>query len=432
MTAMFDFIRGVFKKEDNSTASIRIGEVPGILDQYEEELDSGIRSGTCGHMEKIVDAQESLIDLVETLSSAQGEEAFHPKLEKIAKNTLPLFKKSMLAALKRDLPDSPEDFYWAATECLKGCVKSQAGPGRYLQGVFPDEMKAIRAMIDTFGREINSMTPVISETRKKRELIKRGRKTFRDLEECIQEKEYSEREVPRIEEDISREEAASEKISAELSRMIEFGEAESLHDLSKRQEMSRRELAEIERRMRSVFSNISHVFRKGEKIMQKGESGKAPKEMHVSIELLSGRDIPPGGELEKNMDPVLAVIDSMIASGDITLKNKEEKALFSDPRAITRSISELYKEREEAQERLFLAEEEYRTDPTRIRIHHLEGEIEEKKRKIYEYEEGRETLLEAAQRAESTIPELSLELEKVLGQLMDREIVLEDITGGTE
>ena len=76
-----------------------------------------------------------------------------------------------MSALNRQYPENPDDFYIAVTECLKGCIKSSAGPGRYLMGVFPEEMKAIRVSIDQVGREINSLNPVIAETRKKEEEI---------------------------------------------------------------------------------------------------------------------------------------------------------------------------------------------------------------------------------------------------------------------
>ena len=116
-----------------------------------------------------------LRSLVDLLGSAEHENVVHPKLEKVVEKSLPLYKKSIMSALTRQFPENPDDFYIAVTECLKGCVKSSAGPGRYLIGVFPEEMKSIRAAIDQVGREINSLNPVIAETRKNSEELNQDR-----------------------------------------------------------------------------------------------------------------------------------------------------------------------------------------------------------------------------------------------------------------
>jgi len=431
MTAMFDFIRDIFKKEEPSVDHIRIDEVSAIFDISEKDLDSDVRARTSDHMKKILDARSDLIGLVETLSSAEREEAFHPKLEKIAKNTLPLFVKSMLTSLGRELPGEPGEFYQAATECLKGCVKSQAGPGRYLQGVFPDEMKAIRDEIDLVGREMNSMTPIISEARKKRELIRVCREIYGNLNDQIGEKESSRIQIPRVEKDLLEQRKILEQNSVDLSRVMEGEGAKSLQDLRRKEESAREEVAATERRMRAVFSNISHVFRKGEKIMKRGESGQAPKELHRSIELLSGREIPAKGDLEENVEPILGTVSSMIESGDIALKNKEEKNLFSDPSAIKIILSDLYTRRREAEERVSAIAEQFRNDPARARIIVLEREIEQKEEQIRKLEYQLQVLEEKGREADSLIPELSGKLESSLGQLTGKEIVLESVPAET-
>ena len=432
MTAMFDFIRDIFKKEDTSPAALRIDEVPDILDKSEKELDSDIRAKTSDHIKVIENARADLTSLVETLTSAEREEAYHPKLEKIAKNTLPLFVKSLHAALSRDFPGEPGEFYQAASECLKGCVKSQAGPGRYLQGVFPDEMKAIRATIDTIGREMNSMTPIISEARRKRELIRGCRELHSRLIDKISEKESSEMQIPRLENDLVEQSDSLVSISDDLSRLMEGKEAETLTDLRMLEESARQEVTAIERQLRAVFSNITHVFRKGEKIMQRGEGGQAPKELHHAIELLSGRDIPPKEALEKTMQPILGTVRSMIESGDIVLKNKEEKKLFSDPTTIQVILSDLYIQRREAEERLIGIAEQYRDSPARAKIVALEREIELERKKIRESEEQLQTQKETAKKAESLIPTLCEELEKRLRGLTGRDIILESVPGRSE
>ena len=40
----------------------------------------------------------------------------------------------------------------------KSCLNSTRGQGRYLQAVFPEEMKAVKSGIDAIGHEINEIT----------------------------------------------------------------------------------------------------------------------------------------------------------------------------------------------------------------------------------------------------------------------------------
>ncbi|NYT07585.1 MAG: hypothetical protein GKC05_04940, partial [Methanomicrobiales archaeon] len=139
---MFRFLKDRFSKEkEEQPLTIRVEDVPGLLDAREAQIAADLAAGTGDHRNAVVTARIELRELVMDLRSKEREEAYHPKLEKIAKNTLPLFEKSMLSSLAKDLPSDPGEFYTAASECLKGCVKGLAGPGRYLKGVFPDEMK---------------------------------------------------------------------------------------------------------------------------------------------------------------------------------------------------------------------------------------------------------------------------------------------------
>ncbi|KQC09306.1 MAG: hypothetical protein APR55_10465 [Methanolinea sp. SDB] len=429
---MFDGIRDIFKKKESPVDRIRIDEVPGMIDKYAEDLDSEIRAGTSVHMKAVMDSRSNLIVLIQTLSSAEREEAFHPKLEKIARNTLPLFEKSMIAALSRELPGEPDEFYQAATECLKGCVKSQAGPGRYLQGVFPDEMKAIRKEIDVVGREMNIMTPVISAARKKRELIRSCRDIYSTLTDQIGEKESSATKIPLLESDLLERRRVLEQASADLSRVMEGEGAKKLQDLRRKEQSAAEEVAAIERRMRAIFSNITHVFRKAEKIMQRAENGRAPKELRQSVELLSGRDIPREQDLRQNLGAVLGIVGSMINSGDIVLKNREEKDLFADPSEINRILSDLYTRQRETEKHRFSIAEQYRGDPARARITDFERKIKDMERHIRELEEQQQALEETASKADSLIPELTRKLESGLGSLSGKEIVLESVSASTE
>ena len=113
----------------------------------------------------------NLQNIVNTIAKAEHDPEIHPKLKSIAKNSLPLFVKAMNSSLVRELPEDIENFYPAAVESLKSCLNSTRGQGRYLQIVFPEEMKAVRTGIDTIGREINGITAALTDYRKEKTLV---------------------------------------------------------------------------------------------------------------------------------------------------------------------------------------------------------------------------------------------------------------------
>jgi len=425
MVAKFDFLKDIFGKEEPTIDIVSLSDIPGIVAGSESSLNNDIFERTADQRARIISDRQELIDLVNALSSAEREEAFHPKLEKIAKNTLPLFKKAMLAALSREISLEPEDFYQAGMECLKGCLKSQAGQGRYLQGVFPEEMKAIRVAIDKIGREMNSMTPVISEARKSRELIRASRETYHILIERISEKESAEQEKLLIEKDLKDQTALDRRLSDELSAGRKDEALGIMHAKRVDEESKRKDLENIERQMRATFSSISHVFRKGEKIMQRGESGRASKEIHKAIALLSESGIPYEHDLISSLAPVLPAMESMIKSGEIILKNKEEKAIFSQPSEIPSLLGDLYSRQKLAKEQVDTAAKHYREDPQRKKILAIEKEIAETEKKISDDEIRFQAIESTIRECGDEIPRLSEQLRSRIRDLTGREIRLE-------
>ncbi len=174
---MFRQLKEMFRKEEVPPLTLVSGEIPAWITVEHSKILKNEKDHVDVSRKNIIGNIEKLRELVGFLGSAEHEGVVHPKLEKVVEKSLPLYKKAILSALNRQFPENPDEFYIAVTECLKGCLKSSAGPGRYLIAVFPEEMKAIRGAIDQVGREINSMNPVIAETRNKREALNRIRQT---------------------------------------------------------------------------------------------------------------------------------------------------------------------------------------------------------------------------------------------------------------
>jgi len=70
--------------------------------------------------------------IVNEIAGAEHDPEIHPKLKAIAKNSLPQFVRAMKGSLAKELPEDPEEFYTAAPECVKICLHTVSGQGRYL------------------------------------------------------------------------------------------------------------------------------------------------------------------------------------------------------------------------------------------------------------------------------------------------------------
>ena len=154
---------------------------PAWLAVHRETALSALKSETAVPVQNIRNAAAQLQHIVNSVAGAEHDPKIHPKLKSIAKNSLPLFVRAMNASLAKELPEEVEDFYTAAVECVKGCLNSIRGQGKYLQVVFPNEMKAVRTGIDAMGREINGLTGTLGRYRRERE----KEKNVRDLYDAV-------------------------------------------------------------------------------------------------------------------------------------------------------------------------------------------------------------------------------------------------------
>ena len=178
-SCMFERLKKIFKNEAPEPCIIKFEEIPLWLDKRKDAITGDLKKDTAAPMRTIREAAHNLEHIIQMLHTAEFNEEIHPKLKSIAKNTLPQYAKAMETALSKPLPEDVDGFYTAATEMLKGCLNSSRGQGKYLQTVFPEEMKTVRAGIDAIGREINAMTEVLASYRTEMERIKEAKKNAR-------------------------------------------------------------------------------------------------------------------------------------------------------------------------------------------------------------------------------------------------------------
>lgn len=400
---MFRKIKGLFSgREPEDVLKIRPGEIPGLLTSHEKEWEEEYAASVAESRKKILGIRDHLIRAVRDINHGERETAFHPKLEKIARNSLPQFEKAFLSALNRELPESPDAFYAACTESLKGCVKGLAGPGRYLKTVLPEEMKAVRVLVDDFGREINALTPRVAEWRKKKDEGAVLRDTFARIREMESSLENLSRELPARDAEIGDirqvlDQYAREKDGIEKSLAADQTYKESISGVTQ----SEQECEEAGREAHAVLSTLAHVFRKAEKIAHRPGMEKLAKELNQATSLLSQRNIPPEDEVVATLNAVLPVIRSMIQSGEIQLKNQEERALFARPEEIPGDVSALIKKWVQSEERVEVMRGRIAGYPPLIRLAQVEGdqkscaaELREKEKRRDDMEHNRQEILE--------------------------------------
>ena len=332
------FFESVFGKKEPVVREIRIDEVPDLLSGIGTDAGEVFRSGMQEPMQEVLTAREELRELIEHLHSVERDKAFHPKLEKIAVNSLPLFEKAISSSLSRPLPEDPEEFYDVSAESLKGMVKALTGPGRYLTGVLPEEMKAVKSAVNRVGRAMNSMNPLITGYRKKKEDVGRLTAVSTEYRSAIDGIGEIDRQLPLLEQEIRRTEEAMEGTGGDESE-VSGAETDSLGRLKDDRARVESEMNEKERELRALFAVVIHVLRKGEKIAHRDNNSLA-REIHEVIRILEAKTLPTYQEIAGPLSRVVGLVASMVESGEITLKNKEEKELFGNAGLITARVEE--------------------------------------------------------------------------------------------
>jgi predicted nucleic acid-binding Zn-ribbon protein len=381
---LFRRIRDLFGPgKEPGAVTYRIEELPAILDSRENEVTQVLSEKTRKQRNTIRDLRSALKEMVQDVASKQREEAYHPKLETIAKNTLPLFERAMLSSLTKDLPDEPEEFYHAATESLKGCIKGLSGQGRYLRGVFPEEMKSIREMVDQIGREMNAMTPSIAEAKKNKALLSAVRADLSGLDSAEKEKKRGDGEITQLEEEIDRKEREYTEIRERIKTMKEAVDTGGLQGMREEVEALHMDFVGEERALLADLAVISHVIRKGEKVLGRTMGPASAKDLEVLVDTLAGSGIPAEDQIMSGLSRSLPLIWSMIESGDLTLKNKEEKELFSKGSDLVARVRAGYARREAAHHRFLVKERAYQEIPL---LKELSAALKEEERRAGQLE----------------------------------------------
>jgi hypothetical protein len=338
---MFKLLKNLIKTERPAPFVIRFGEIPSWLDEREKAASEILQNNTVSSMKAIRETVNNLEQIVQMLRAAQYNEEIHPKLKSIAKNALPQFAKAMETALSKFLPEDVEGFYTIAAEILKGCLNSTRGQGKYLQTVFPEDMRLVRTGIDAIGREINTMTEALSQYRREIAHITEARKICGALVDIEMDTEKSREKESRLNQRIQDHRNRIGACEQELSALEHDESVHALNNQRRTLQSLADERDRTTRRYMVLSMTASHVLRKAGKLAHKQHKSLDERTLRYAIILLSDHTVPDSLDLVETLTAGFPIAKCMIDSGDIPLKNKEERQLFADPDQFINEITSI-------------------------------------------------------------------------------------------
>ncbi len=335
---MRDLIHRIFGTKKPAPECLLFAEMPAWLTGLEEAAAAGLAEGIRGPMADIRNAEARLRLLTTTLAGAEQDPVMHPKLKTIAKNSLPQFVRAMNSTTARELPDDPEEFYAAAAECVKNCIQNTRGPGRYLQAIFPDEMKAIRMGIDEMGRGINTINPLLAAYRQRMAEVKAARAILDEIGTLRTDYTRSEERRQRMQVRCGEITGRCTAIDTELAGLPADPAMPEVEGLKKELAVLEGRRDEALRTYSALSMTASHVFRKAEKLASRDRHAPGGATLRAAMETLSDHNIPAPDPLGAALNAAWPVTLPLIEAGQISLKNKEERSMFADTVRFTNEI----------------------------------------------------------------------------------------------
>jgi hypothetical protein len=414
---MYKFIKDFLKPKEPEKFPLSFDAIPAWIDEREKTSRVSLETETRVPIQNIRNATAQLQHIVNGIADAEHDPAIHPKLKSIAKNSLPLFVKAMNASLSKDFPDDIEGFYSAAVECVKGCLNSTRGQGRYLQVVLPEEMKAVKTGIDVIGREMNTITASLTTYRKQKALMN----TIRTLYDALLDIRIDSKKS------IEKDKRITTRIGEITHRLICI--ENELQDLSSDASMrevdeKKSALADMEKKREEqirVYTALSmaaaHVFRKAEKIATKKRHATDISVLRHTIDLLSDHTAPDSKDLASALTISFPVAQRMIEAGEIVLKNKEERAIFSDTGKFCTELCAICSNimiQELAGKNV---QDSLSSNPVLVRMNSLEREKTQLEYMLGKEHQSRKDLAEWSEKTQGRIPALIEELHKKIEEI---------------
>ncbi len=420
---VFNAIRGLFdkKKEEvpaRGTLSLTLEEVPSWLASRREQAGRDLTTSMDRFRASFMENERTLGDLVRALPSPDPDAEASPKVRSVIEKSYPQFKKAIASQVVSDFPDEPELFYKIVTESLKGCVSALKGPGKYLHLLFPEQMKIIRDRVAEIGREVNELTRLLAGHREVIVKIDRAEEIARQ----IQRRQGHHEHLDSLQEDHQR------KLKDLVQQVADLqAEQESITGEPKYQDLKK-----LEQQVKSSIDNENRAFqeyrvmsaaalnvmRRTLKVMDKKPGNDQDIQALTGAMLaLDSLEPPPPGEVEVLAGAAGRIVMKSLGSGEIQLKNREERELFAEEGAMSRCITGKIEAYADARANRAAEQEKLKRDPLSGRLEGCQARLHEMQQQVSREESHGRQIEEKKRQFEVSGPDSVVELEKILGSL---------------
>jgi hypothetical protein len=181
----------------------------------------------------------------------------------------------------------------------------------------------------------------------------------------------------------------------------------------------------VARTYAALSMTASHVFRKAEKIAVKQKHTSEIGVLRHTMELLSDHEIPDSRELQDILAQACPIAERMIASGEIQLKNKEERAIFSNAMQFTGDICTHCSDLTARNETCRIALDKLASHPLRVKTKSLEREKNQLEIMLEKEQNAQAELEEWRRKTNERVPALRDELQQNMEKLAGKGILVQ-------
>jgi hypothetical protein len=280
--------------------------------------------------------------------------------------------------------------------------------------------------IDAMGREMNVLTAALATYRKQKAALDAVSALYQSVIEMQEDRQRS----------LEKERRFTARISEITSRIgaIENEETGLASDAEGNLAVNecRAMLAEREKSRNEVTRNYaarsmtaSHVFRKSENIAAKQHHTGDVSSIRHAIEILSHHVLPDPSDLSTALAAACPVAQRMIAAGEIPLKNREEREIFSDTNAFCTLMSKLCTELAACDEACRNAETSLSTHPMIVRGNSLMREKTQLNSMLKKEEQLQIELVQWTAKTTEKIPAVTEELREKIEGIVGGDVQLQ-------
>jgi predicted nucleic acid-binding Zn-ribbon protein len=191
-------------------------------------------------------------------------------------------------------------------------------------------MKAVKIGIDAIGREINTITTSLTAYRKQITLTHEVRTLYNALYDIRTDSGKALEKDHRIRTRIAEITSRIEHLKKELENLSVDAGMDEIKKTKFVLDGREKKRDELTRTYTTLSMTASHVFRKAEKIATKQRHPAEISIIRHIIDLLSDHTVPDPDDLVSALTMACPIAERMIGAGEIVLKNKEERGIFSD------------------------------------------------------------------------------------------------------